>query len=80
MVDFDGSRSFSIQLTEQFRLHAIHIRIGIKLILLDFHHFSIRSILESGASVNIYMFFGGTNFGFTAGEGKSYSIAIAFVL
>lgn len=26
-----------------------------------------RFILESGASVNFYMFFGGTNFGFTAG-------------
>ncbi len=24
-------------------------------------------MLEAGASVNIYMFFGGTNFGFTAG-------------
>lgn len=24
-------------------------------------------MLEVGASVNIYMFFGGTNFGFTAG-------------
>lgn len=28
---------------------------------------SLRYILESGASVNFYMFFGGTNFGFTAG-------------
>lgn len=40
--------------------------------LYDIHNnFSIplcRNILESGASVNIYMFFGGTNFGFTAGE------------
>lgn len=26
-----------------------------------------RHILDSGASVNFYMFFGGTNFGFTAG-------------
>lgn len=26
-----------------------------------------RYILEAGASVNFYMFFGGTNFGFTAG-------------
>lgn len=24
-------------------------------------------MLDAGASVNIYMFFGGTNFGFTAG-------------
>jgi len=28
---------------------------------------SLRNILDSGASVNFYMFFGGTNFGFTAG-------------
>ncbi|XP_055296881.1 beta-galactosidase-like [Sitodiplosis mosellana] len=28
---------------------------------------SLRYILEVGASVNFYMFFGGTNFGFTAG-------------
>ncbi|XP_014099969.3 beta-galactosidase [Bactrocera oleae] len=28
---------------------------------------SLRRILEAGASVNFYMFFGGTNFGFTAG-------------
>lgn len=27
-------------------------------------------MLESGASVNFYMFFGGTNFGFTAGANK----------
>ncbi|KAJ6646250.1 Beta-galactosidase [Pseudolycoriella hygida] len=27
----------------------------------------IKRMLEAGASVNIYMFFGGTNFGFTAG-------------
>lgn len=29
-----------------------------------------RYILESGASVNFYMFFGGTNFGFTAGANR----------
>ncbi|KAL5284162.1 GLB1L.2 family protein [Megaselia abdita] len=28
---------------------------------------ALKKILEYGASVNIYMFFGGTNFGFTAG-------------
>lgn len=28
-------------------------------------------MLESGASVNFYMFFGGTNFGFTAGANKA---------
>ncbi|XP_055379713.1 beta-galactosidase-like isoform X2 [Condylostylus longicornis] len=28
---------------------------------------ALRDILKTGASVNIYMFFGGTNFGFTAG-------------
>lgn len=27
-----------------------------------------RKMLDAGASVNIYMFFGGTNFGFTAGK------------
>ncbi|XP_004534040.1 beta-galactosidase [Ceratitis capitata] len=36
---------------------------------------SLRRMLEAGASVNFYMFFGGTNFGFTAGAnnyGKDY--------
>lgn len=27
-------------------------------------------MIEAGASVNIYMFFGGTNFGFTAGANR----------
>lgn len=36
---------------------------------------SLRLMLEAGANVNFYMFFGGTNFGFTAGAnnyGKDY--------
>lgn len=32
---------------------------------------SNRIMLEAGASVNFYMFFGGTNFGFTAGATKA---------
>lgn len=32
---------------------------------------SLRMMLESGANVNFYMFFGGTNFGFTAGANKA---------
>lgn len=30
-------------------------------------HFNFSYMLDDGASVNFYMFFGGTNFGFTAG-------------
>lgn len=63
-VDFSLSRFYwAINIA----LHSLTFRIE----LITFVWFLcrlFRNILESGASVNIYMFFGGTNFGFTAGE------------
>lgn len=45
-------------------------------ILLFHSDFSHRYMLDAGASVNFYMFYGGTNFGFTAGanNGKKYTL------
>lgn len=74
---------FSLSLSQFYRainiaLHSLTFRIEL-ITFVWFLYRLFRSILESGASVNIYMFFGGTNFGFTAGE-RAHLVCLCWLI